>query len=71
MIQENSDRQLIFLKERYGERSLPIIIGTAEALAIDRRLKGIQSPRPLTGGETFRPGGGLWGYEAQGTISKP
>ena len=47
LIQENSDQQLIFLKERYGERSFPIVIGTAEALAIDRRLKGIQSPRPL------------------------
>jgi hypothetical protein len=48
LIQENSDQQLIFLKERFGERSFPIVIGTAEALAIDRRLKGIESPRPLT-----------------------
>ncbi len=48
LIQETSGQQFIFLKERYGERSFPIVIGTAEAYAIDRRLKGIQSPRPLT-----------------------
>lgn len=48
IIQENSDRQFIFLKERGGERSFPIVIGTPEALAIDCRLKGIRFPRPLT-----------------------
>lgn len=48
LIQENSGQQFIFLQECNGTRSFPIVIGTAEAFAIDRRLKGIQSPRPLT-----------------------
>jgi len=48
LIQENSDQQFIFLKEKNGDRSFPIVIGTAEAFAIDRRLKNIKVPRPLT-----------------------
>jgi bifunctional DNase/RNase len=40
--------QIIVLRERDGERQFPIMIGITEALAIDRRLKGIQTPRPLT-----------------------
>lgn len=48
VIQENSQEQFIFLKERQGERSFPIVIGTAEALAIDYRLKGLSFPRPMT-----------------------
>jgi len=48
LITEFGEQQVIFLKEKGGERSFPILIGTAEALAIDRRLKGIQTPRPMT-----------------------
>ena len=48
IIQETTEQQIIVLKERHGERAFPIVIGIAEALAIDRRLKGIQSERPLT-----------------------
>jgi len=48
LITEFGDQQVIFLKERDGDRSFPILIGTAEALAIDRRLKGIPTPRPMT-----------------------
>ncbi len=48
IISETSDQQVIVLKERDGERSFPIVIGISEAFAIDRRLKGIQTPRPLT-----------------------
>ncbi len=48
VINETSDQQLIVLKERYGERSFPIVIGIVEVFAIDRRLKGIKSPRPMT-----------------------
>ena len=48
IIVETSDSQLIILKERDGERQLPILIGMHEALAIDRRLKGLQTPRPMT-----------------------
>jgi uncharacterized protein len=48
LIQENMGQQIIVLKERQGSRSFPIVVGIAEAFAIDRRLKGIKAPRPLT-----------------------
>ena len=48
IIQEESEQQIIVLKERHGQRAFPIVIGIAEAYAIDRQLKGIQTPRPLT-----------------------
>jgi bifunctional DNase/RNase len=48
IINEASDQQVIVLKERYGQRSFPIVIGIVEIFAIDRRLKGIQPPRPMT-----------------------
>lgn len=48
IISDNSDQQIIVLRERDGERSFPIVIGAAEADAIDRRLKGLRTARPLT-----------------------
>jgi bifunctional DNase/RNase len=48
IINETSDQQVIVLKERHGERSFPIVIGIVEIFAIDRRLKGIRPPRPMT-----------------------
>jgi len=48
IIDEQSDQQVIVIKERNGDRSFPIVIGIVEILAIDRRLKGIKPPRPMT-----------------------
>ena len=48
LITEMGEQQVIFLRETDGERSFPILIGTNEALAIDRRLKGHETPRPMT-----------------------
>jgi bifunctional DNase/RNase len=48
IIMENGDSQVIVLKERDGDRKFPILIGINEALAIDRRIKGIRMQRPLT-----------------------
>jgi bifunctional DNase/RNase len=48
IINEASDQQVIVLKELDGERNLPIVIGIAEIFAIDRRVKGIRPPRPMT-----------------------
>jgi uncharacterized protein len=48
IISEMQDQQIIVLKEVDGERKFPIVIGSGEAWAIDRRLKGIPSQRPLT-----------------------
>lgn len=48
IISETTDQQVIVLREKAGERSFPIIIGIFEAVSIDRKLKDIQVPRPLT-----------------------
>jgi len=48
IINETSDQQIIVLKERQGTRGFPIVIGIVEIFAIDRRLKGIKPPRPMT-----------------------
>jgi hypothetical protein len=48
IINEEVDQQIIVLREMNGQRSFPIVIGMPEILAIDRRLKGIMLPRPLT-----------------------
>ena len=48
IINEAVDQQIIVLKELQGRRSFPIVIGMTEILAIDRRLKNIQLPRPMT-----------------------
>ena len=48
VINEQTDQQFIFLREKGGQRQFPIVIGTAEAYAIDRRLKRIPFPRPMT-----------------------
>lgn len=48
VISDTSDQQIIVLRERGGTRQFPIVIGVPEALAIDRRVKNITTPRPLT-----------------------
>jgi bifunctional DNase/RNase len=48
LISETSDQQYIFLKEKGGERTFPIVIGYYEALAIDRFVKETAVPRPMT-----------------------
>jgi uncharacterized protein len=48
IISEVHDQQVIMLREVDGERSFPIVIGIFEATSIDRRVKNIPTPRPLT-----------------------
>jgi bifunctional DNase/RNase len=48
IISEVHDQQVIMLKEVDGDRSFPIVIGIFEATSIDRRVKSMPSPRPLT-----------------------
>ncbi len=48
IISETSDQQIIVLREKGGTRQFPIVIGIHEALAIDRRVKGFATARPLT-----------------------
>lgn len=47
-IDENRNEQIIILKEKEGERYLPVVIGIAEVNAIKLKLSGIEPPRPLT-----------------------
>ena len=48
IISEINDNQVIYLREVDGSRQFPILIGIFEASSIDRRVKGVMSPRPLT-----------------------
>jgi uncharacterized protein len=48
IISEIDEHQVIFLKEVEGERMFPIVIGIYEATSIDRRVRGLPTPRPLT-----------------------
>jgi len=48
IINEINDQQVIYLREVEGDRTFPILIGIFEATSIDRRVKNIPAPRPLT-----------------------
>jgi bifunctional DNase/RNase len=48
ILNEIDDQQVIVLKEVDGDRAFPIVIGMFEAISIERRVKGMPSPRPLT-----------------------
>lgn len=48
IISEIHEQQVIMLREVEGERSFSIMIGIFEATSIDRRVKKLPSPRPLT-----------------------
>ena len=48
LITDTSEGQIIVLREKEGSRSFPIVIGYFEAAAIDRHVKEIRTPRPLT-----------------------
>jgi uncharacterized protein len=61
IIFEGRDGQLIFLKEKEGDRTFPIVIGIFEAVEINRKLKEVGTPRPMTHdllGSTLRSLGG-------------
>jgi bifunctional DNase/RNase len=42
------NQPIVLLKEREGERYLPIWIGAAEATAIALAMQGVEPPRPMT-----------------------
>lgn len=48
IISEINENQYVYLKEVDGDRQFPIVIGIFEATSIDRRVKKVQRPRPLT-----------------------
>ncbi|MEQ1633936.1 MAG: bifunctional nuclease family protein [Planctomycetota bacterium] len=49
VIQQKGDQQYIHLREKEGSlRTFPIVIGFTEIEEINRKLHGVQAPRPLT-----------------------
>ncbi|MBL8014536.1 MAG: bifunctional nuclease family protein [Candidatus Omnitrophica bacterium] len=48
IIDEKRQDQVIVLKEKDGDRQIPIVIGFMEASAIKMKISGIEVPRPLT-----------------------
>ena len=48
IINEQIDQQLIVLRQVNGQRQFPIVIGIHEIISIDRRIKGVMLPRPMT-----------------------
>ena len=48
IISEINENQYVYLKEVDGDRQFPIVIGIFEATSIDRRVKKVERPRPLT-----------------------
>ena len=48
VIHQKGDAQFIHLREKRGSRGFPIVIGYAEVEEINRKLHGMQPPRPLT-----------------------
>ncbi|MCA3007639.1 MAG: bifunctional nuclease family protein [Phycisphaerales bacterium] len=48
VIHQKGDQQFIHLRERQGNRGFPIVIGFNEVEEINRKLCGVQPPRPLT-----------------------
>lgn len=48
LINESGQVQMVMLREKDGPRSVPIMIGIVEAVAISRRLSDEDLPRPMT-----------------------
>ena len=48
VICEFNTHQAVFLREKDGQRELPIAIAPYEAALLDRRVRGLPSARPLT-----------------------
>jgi uncharacterized protein len=48
LIRETNEQQFICLQEKAGARSFQIVIGTFEALEINRKIKHVETPRPMT-----------------------
>jgi hypothetical protein len=48
IIDEKRQDQVIVLKEKDGERQIPIVIGFMEASSIKIKISGMDVPRPMT-----------------------
>ena len=48
IIDEKRQDQVIVLKEKGGERQVPVVIGFMEASSIKIKISGVDVPRPMT-----------------------
>jgi bifunctional DNase/RNase len=48
IIDEKRQDQVIVLKEKAGDRQIPIVIGFMEASSIKIKISGVDVPRPMT-----------------------
>ena len=48
IIDEKRQDQVIVLKEKDGERQIPVVIGFMEASSIRLKISGVDVPRPMT-----------------------
>ncbi len=48
IIDEKRQDQVIVLKEKDGERQIPVVIGFTEASSIRLKISGVDVPRPMT-----------------------
>jgi uncharacterized protein len=48
IIDDKRQDQVIVLKEKNGERQIPIVIGFMEASSIKMKVTGMEVPRPMT-----------------------
>jgi len=48
IIDEKRQDQVIVLKEKDGERQIPVVIGFMEASSIRLKISGVDAPRPIT-----------------------
>ena len=48
IIDEKRQDQVIVLKEKVGDRQIPIVIGFTEASSIKIKISGVDVPRPMT-----------------------
>ena len=48
IIDEKNHDQAVVLREKGGQRQIPIVIGYVEASSIQMRISGVEAPRPLT-----------------------
>jgi uncharacterized protein len=48
IISETNEEQILELREVDGDRRFSIVIGIFEAISIEKRVKRVESPRPLT-----------------------
>ncbi len=48
IIDEKRQDQVIVLKEKNGDRQIPIVIGLMEASSIKIKISGVDVPRPMT-----------------------